>query len=168
MNYQDVPGLSETQKGFLTDVAEKFAQNGWLNLSFLDVNGQHVSGVLGFEYSGKYYYYQTAFDPNYSYSVGNIHILYILKDLISRGLKEFDFLRGDEAYKLRWQPLLRSNNRIVIMTKGPISKFQFKMLNCMFLYDEIKKHSLLENYRLYDYKIKQMKESGKIKFKNKI
>ncbi|SNQ59943.1 hypothetical protein MNV_1440002 [Candidatus Methanoperedens nitroreducens] len=76
MNYQDVPGLSETQKGFLTDVAEKFAQNGWLNLSFLDVNGQHVSGVLGFEYSGKYYYYQTAFDPNYSYSLV-IFIYYI-------------------------------------------------------------------------------------------
>jgi CelD/BcsL family acetyltransferase involved in cellulose biosynthesis len=168
MSYQDVPCFSDSQKGFLTEVAKKFAQNGWLNLSFLDINGQHASGVLGFEYHGKYYYYQTAFDPNYSYSVGNIHILYILKDLISRGLKEFDFLRGDEAYKLRWQPLLRSNNRIIMMTKCPISGFQFKLLNYMFLYNEIKKHSLLENYRLYDYKIKQMKESGKIKFKNKI
>ncbi|MDL5503574.1 MAG: hypothetical protein QSU88_10190, partial [Candidatus Methanoperedens sp.] len=85
--------------------------------------------------------------------------------LISRGLKEFDFLRGDEAYKLRWQPMLRSNNRVVIMTKSPISKFQFKMLNYIFLYNEIKKHSLLENYTLCNYKIKQMKESAKIKFK---
>ncbi len=167
MNHQHVPCFSKTQKTFLTAVAEKFAQKGWLNLSFLDINGQYVSGVLGFEYYGKYYYYQTAFNPDYSFSVGNIHILYILKDLISRGLKEFDFLRGDEAYKLRWQPLLRSNNRIIMMTKSPVSRFQFKMLNCIFLYDEIKKHSLLENYRLYDYKIKQIKESEKIKFKNK-
>ncbi len=148
----------------MTEVAKKFAHKGWLNLSFLDINGEHVSGVLGFEYNEKYYYYQTAFDPNYSYSVGNIHILYILKDLIARGLKEFDFLRGAEAYKLRWQPLLRNNNRIVMMTKNPVSKFQFKMLNWIFLYDEIKKHSLLENYKLYNYKIKQINEGKKIKY----
>ncbi|NJD78767.1 MAG: GNAT family N-acetyltransferase [Candidatus Methanoperedens sp.] len=168
MNYQNVPGFSKTQKAFLTEVAKKFAQKGWLNLSFLDINGRHASGVLGFEYNSKYYYYQTAFDPDCSFSVGNIHILYILKDLINRGLKEFDFLRGDEAYKLRWQPMLRSNNRIIIMTKNPVSGLQFKILNYLFLYDEIKKHSLLENYRLYDYRMKQIKETGKIKFKNKV
>jgi CelD/BcsL family acetyltransferase involved in cellulose biosynthesis len=165
MSYQNVPNFNKTQRDFLNEVAKKFAYNGWLNLSFLDINGEHVSGVLGFEYDEKYYYYQTAFDPNYSNSVGNIHILYILKDLITRGLKEFDFLRGAEAYKLRWRPLLRSNNRIVMMTKSPISKLQCKMLNWVFLYDEIKKHSLLDNYRLYNYKIKQMMESKKIKFK---
>ena len=165
MNYQGVPCFSTTQKGFLTEVAKKFAQNGWLNLSFLDISGKHASGVLGFEYYGKYYYYQTAFDPDYSNSVGNIHILYILKDLIGRGLKEFDFLRGEEAYKLRWQPKLRSNNRVVMMTKGPISRLKFKMLNYLFLFEEIKKHSLLENYRLYCYRMKQKEESKKIKFK---
>ncbi len=164
MKYQNVPCFNKTQKAFLTEVEKKFAGNNWLNLSFLDVNGQHVSGVLGFEYNEKYYYYQTAFDPDFSYSVGNIHILYILKDLIMRDLKEFDFLRGNEAYKLRWQPSLRNNNRIVMMTKSSGSNFKFKMLNWMFLYDEIKKHSLLENYKLYNYKIKQINEGKKIKY----
>lgn len=161
--YQNLPYFNKTQKEFLTEVAETFSQNGCLNLSFLDVNGQHASGVLGFEYYGKYYYYQTAFDPKNFYSVGNIHILYILKDLITRNLKEFDFLRGEEAYKFRWQPLLRSNNRIVIMNKSCISKVQFKMLDFIFLYSEIKKHSLLENYKLYVYKMKQTRENEKNK-----
>lgn len=166
--YQNLPYFNKTQKEFLTEVAKTFSQNGWLNLSFLDVNGQHASGILGFEYYGKYYYYQTAFDPKNSYSVGNIHILYLLKDLITRNLKEFDFLRGDEAYKFRWQPLLRSNNRIVIMNKSRISKIKFNTLNWMFLYEEIKKRSLLDNYKLYTYKMNQMKENKKIKFRENI
>ena len=166
VNHQNLPYFTKTQMEFLTEVSKELANNGWLNLSFLDVNGQHASVVLGFEYENRFYYYQTGSDPNYSsYSIGNIHILYILEDLIARGLKEFDFLRGDEAYKLRWQSLLRSNNRIVMMPKSYISKFQFKILNWIFLYDEIKKHNLIENYKLYKYKIKQIAENEKLKNK---
>jgi CelD/BcsL family acetyltransferase involved in cellulose biosynthesis len=169
MNYQNLPCFNKIQMEFLTEVSKEFAKNGWLSLSFLDVNGHHASGWLGFEYNNKYYYYQGGFDPDYSsYSIGNIHILYILEDLITRGLKEFDFSRGDEAYKLRWQSLLRSNNRIVMMPKSHISKFKFKMLNWLFLYDEIKKHNLIENYKLFNYKIKQINENEKIKLKNKM
>ena len=166
VNHQNLPYFTKTQMEFLTEVSKELANNGWLNLSFLDVNGQHASVVLGFEYENRFYYYQTGSDPNYSsYSIGNIHILYILEDLIARGLKEFDFLRGDEAYKLRWQSLLRNNNRIVMMPKSYISKFQFKILNWIFLYDEIKKHNLIENYKLYKYKIKQINENEKLKNK---
>ncbi|NJD52640.1 MAG: GNAT family N-acetyltransferase [Candidatus Methanoperedens sp.] len=166
VNHQNLPYFTKTQMKFLTEVSKELANNGWLNLSFLDVNGQHASVVLGFEYEDRYYYYQTGSDPNYSsYSIGNIHILYILEDLIARGLKEFDFLRGDEAYKLRWQSLLRNNNRIVMMPKSYISNFQFKILNWIFLYDEIKKHNLIENYKLFKYKIKQRNENEKLKNK---
>ncbi|MDO8725284.1 MAG: GNAT family N-acetyltransferase [Candidatus Methanoperedens sp.] len=169
MIYQNLPSFTKIQMEFLTEVSKEFAENGWLSLSFLDINGRHASVVLGFEYENRFYYYQNGFDPQYSsYSIGNIHILYILEDLITRGLKELDFLRGDEAYKLRWQSLPRSNNRIVMMPKSSISKFQFKMLNWIFLYDEIKKHNLIENYKLFKYKIKQINEIGKIKPKNKI
>ncbi len=169
MNNQNLPCFNKIQMEFLTEVSKEFANNGWLSLSFLDVNGQHASVVLGFEYEDRYYFYQTGSDPNYSsYSIGNIHILYILEDLIVRGLKKFDFLRGGEGYKLRWQSLPKSNNRIVIMPKSYISKFQFKILNLIFLYDEIKKHNLIENYKLFNYKIKQINEIEKIKLKNKM
>ena len=169
MIYQNLPCFNKFQMEFLTEVSKELANKGWLSLSFMEINGKRASVALGFEYESTYYYYQTGFDPNYSnYSVGSIHILYILEDLISRGLKEFDFLRGDEAYKFKWQSLSRSNNRIVMMPKSHISKFQFEMLNWIFLYDEIKKHNLIENYKLFNYKIKQINEIGKIKPKNKI
>ena len=164
MSYKKLPSFSEDQKAFFAETAKNFADNGWLNLSFLEANGQPVSSVLGFEYDKKYYYYQTAFDPAYSsYGVGMIHIAYLIKDLIDRRFREFDFLRGDEAYKLRWKPILRSNNRIVLMRKTPASKTKFKMLNGLLRYDEIRKRSLFENYRLYINTRKQDIEKRKIK-----
>lgn len=164
MNYKKLTGFSDNQKMFFAEIAKNFAYNGWLNLSFLEVNGQPVSGVLGFEYCRKYYYYQTVFDPAYSsYGVGMIHIAHLIKDLIDRRFREFDLLRGDDAYKLRWKPLLRSNNRIIIMKNTLSSKVQFKMLNWLLRYDETSKRSLLENYRLYIDTRKQDREKRKIK-----
>lgn len=109
-----VEQISDEEKDFLYDVSKSFLSNNWLNLSFLEVNGNAISCSLGFEYNNVYYYYLPAFDPSYySYPLGKIHITYILKELFDKGFKEFDFLRGDEEYKSLWKPSKRTNERII-------------------------------------------------------
>jgi CelD/BcsL family acetyltransferase involved in cellulose biosynthesis len=97
-------------RDFLLDVARCFAEQQWLNLAFLTANDEPISAALCFEYNRTLYYYHPGFDPEYSkYGVGNLLIMRLIQDAIQRGMDEFDFLRGDEAYKNDWTSLSRSS-----------------------------------------------------------
>jgi CelD/BcsL family acetyltransferase involved in cellulose biosynthesis len=95
---------------FLLDVARCFAEKKWLNLSFLTANDEPISAALCFEYNKVLYYYHPGFDPEYAkYGVGNLLIMCLMQDAIQRDLNEFDFLKGDEAYKNDWTSLSWTN-----------------------------------------------------------
>ena len=48
-------------------------------------------------------YYQAGFNPEFSqYALGNQLILHAINDAIDLKCTEFDFMRGDEAYKYKW------------------------------------------------------------------
>lgn len=105
-----------TFRNFLLDIAECFTKNGWLNLSILTANSKPIASLFSFEYNEKFYFYNSGFDPAYSkYSPCSLLSLRIIEDCIRRGLKEFDFLRGAEAYKTRWNTLDR---RIVELSRS--------------------------------------------------
>lgn len=95
---------------FHQDVAKSFAEKGWLNLSFLSLNDEPVSAIYAFRYRNKMFNYLTGFDPKYGdYHVGHLLFLYSIKKSIEEGLREFDFMRGDESYKQNWNTLIRNN-----------------------------------------------------------
>jgi CelD/BcsL family acetyltransferase involved in cellulose biosynthesis len=99
------PGLfsEPAYSDFLSDIAQCFAQHGWLNLSALTANNRPIASDLCFEYNEKLYAYNKGFDPEYThYSPGSLLLSYLIEDSIRRGLKEFDFLRGTEEYKNSW------------------------------------------------------------------
>jgi CelD/BcsL family acetyltransferase involved in cellulose biosynthesis len=82
------------------DVANAFAEKGWLSLFFLTFNDEPVSSFYCFEYNKKLYFYLSGFDPEYAYyRPGHLTFKYIIKYGIEKGLNEFDFLRGNETYK---------------------------------------------------------------------
>lgn len=140
----------EKVRKFYLDVADAFSQKGWLDLSFMTVDGQAVSAVCGFNYNQRFYYGVTAFDPKYAeYSVGNLHIMHLIEDAIKSGTREFDFLIGDEIYKLYWTRLARSNTQLVL-TKGKFGAgSRLRLFSMIMRLGVICKRSLLENYRLY-------------------
>jgi CelD/BcsL family acetyltransferase involved in cellulose biosynthesis len=145
-------GIASDQKAmaFYIDVAKSFSEKGWLHLSFLKVDGDAVSAVYGFTYNQKFYWCIPGFDPDYSkYGVGTLLTMYLIEDAIKMGLKEFDFLVGEESHKLRWHTLSRSNIQVVLLKRSLLNKLQLKLLYAIFRLDVICKRSLLENYRLY-------------------
>jgi CelD/BcsL family acetyltransferase involved in cellulose biosynthesis len=88
---------------FARDFAQRAAERGWLNLRFLDVDGQPAACYFGFRYAGVENYWQAGRDPRFDeLSVGAVLLADTIRDAIDSGAREFRFLRGDEAYKLRY------------------------------------------------------------------
>jgi len=88
---------------FHRDIILKSFERGWLRLYYISLNGNIVSVLYAFRYGQRICYYQSGFDPEYSkYSLGTITIGCCIESAISEGVKEFDFLRGDEPYKYDW------------------------------------------------------------------
>lgn len=132
------------------DLANLFSEKGWLNLSFLIVDGKVASAIYGFDYKDKYYRGLSGFDPDYSkYSIGQLHNMFLMEDAIKNGLREFDFLIGAEEYKYRWRTLERTNCQIIILKKDFWGKLRLKLLDAVSLWDKLSKHGLRESIRLY-------------------
>jgi CelD/BcsL family acetyltransferase involved in cellulose biosynthesis len=85
---------------FHKDIAHAFAKKGWLRLFVLWFDETPVAYIYGYFFAQKYWYYQTAFDLAYSkYGAGMVAIQMVIESMIQEGAREFDFLRGNEAYK---------------------------------------------------------------------
>jgi CelD/BcsL family acetyltransferase involved in cellulose biosynthesis len=112
------------KRNFHTDVANAFAQKGWLSLFFLIFNDKPVSTVYSYEYNGKLYAYLCGFDPEYArYRPGHLAFKNLIQYGIRRKLRELDFLRGDEEYKSRWRGVVRTNLEFRIPKRGLRSRF---------------------------------------------
>lgn len=97
-------------RNFHMDVARSFAEKGWLTLNFVMLNDEPVAASYDFKYGQKLFYYLSGFDPEYSrYNVGHLRHLYLIKHCIENGVKEYDFMRGDEPYKMGWNTSIRKN-----------------------------------------------------------
>ena len=141
---------SGTRREFYLELANVMAQKKWLDLSSLTVDGRIASAVYGFKYNQRFYYYITAFDPDYAqYSLGNLHIMYLLEDAIKDGLNKFDLLRGDEVYKLYWTRLVTNNVQLIVGRRKLLSDIWLSLCRAIVRLDEISKRSLRQNYYLY-------------------
>jgi len=69
-------------------------------------DGERLIGAnLCFSFQSKYYFYNAGIDPEYSkYSLGTVMVYKQILNAIEEGCTTFDFLRGNEDYKLRWKP----------------------------------------------------------------
>lgn len=108
-----------TFRNFHMDVAECFANEGWLGLYFLTADDEPVSVQYAFEYGRKMYYYLAGYEPRFAeYSVGNLIIMFLLERCIKKGFTEYDMMRGDEPYKLMWTRTCRRNFEIRFVRKN--------------------------------------------------
>jgi hypothetical protein len=87
-------------------------------LRFIENNGKVISAFYGFSFGDRLFYYQIGFDPEWEqYSPGTILMYEVIKEAFSKGYREFDFLRGNEAYKTSWTKIQRPLYSISIYNK---------------------------------------------------
>jgi len=91
-------------ESFFRALIRRFAEQGWLKLYFLELDGKIASTLLCFDYQNEILVYNSGFDPNQfgHLSTGNIIVSYSIQHAIDLGRARYDFLRGDEVYKFRF------------------------------------------------------------------
>jgi CelD/BcsL family acetyltransferase involved in cellulose biosynthesis len=96
--------MDERMHGFFREVAHAAFDRGWLRLAFLVVNDTQVASMFCFEWDHVFMVYNSGYNPHLypSLSTGIVLLAHCIRDAIERGLKAFDFLRGEEDYKYRF------------------------------------------------------------------
>jgi len=95
---------------FLTKIYQVMLSRHWLSISALFLDDKMIAYVFGFKYRGTFYYWNVSFNPAYhSFSPGKILTGDIIKDCIEDDIRVFDFLSGNEEYKLKWTDLAKAN-----------------------------------------------------------
>ena len=78
-------------------------ENGWLQLAFLEADGQKAAGYLNFDYLNRIWVYNSGLERRFmDISAGWVLLGYLLQWANENKRSEFDFMRGDEEYKYRF------------------------------------------------------------------
>jgi CelD/BcsL family acetyltransferase involved in cellulose biosynthesis len=79
------------------------AENGYLHLAWLEVDGDRAAAYYSFDFGNRLYVYNSAIDPRFNaLSTGWVLLGYLLQWCIDNQRSAFDFMRGDEDYKFRF------------------------------------------------------------------
>lgn len=110
-------------RDFHRDVAMRMAEAGYLYMARLECDGTPTAFVYGFIISGRFFYYQTGFDPAWMKDgAGSILLAMVVEDAIERyHATEFDFLRGTEDYKYAWTSEERVLQTCFVWNSSPIA-----------------------------------------------
>lgn len=109
------PGMTEFMKILLPRMQEA----GMLKLIVLYLDDRPIAYDIGFRYHDKIWSYESAFDQEYAPSgVGHLLLTLLIEDAIKDNCREFDLLRGDEAYKFSWADRRREHLEFTIYHPG--------------------------------------------------
>lgn len=91
---------SDSFKQFLETALPRLATSGMLQLSVLEIEGRPAATNLAFTSGDRVYAYQMGMEPELSrLEPGKILCQAMLRSAFERGVRHWDFLRGDERYK---------------------------------------------------------------------
>lgn len=94
-----------------------------LRLFILCIEGEAVAALYGFSHRQRFYYYLGGYDPRFNlFSPGTLLIAHAMEQAICEGAQEFDFLRGQEAYKYLWGARNRKVYRRCFWPRGAFAK----------------------------------------------
>ncbi|HSJ56138.1 MAG TPA: GNAT family N-acetyltransferase [Anaerolineae bacterium] len=112
--------MDPRMQGFFFEVAQTLQAEGWLQLAFVEVQGDKAASLLNFDYADTILVYNSGYDP-VSYrnlSPGIVVTARCIETAIELGRKTFDFLRGDEEYKYRFGAQDTRVRRLLIARPG--------------------------------------------------
>lgn len=143
-NPQDEPGLLEklvaveSQKRiggrlmppFLARYPEVFQSlfdtlgpRGWIYVALMELGDRPLAWQLGFRCGNRLWDFSTAYDRSFSQlSPGTMLVPAILDYGFSHGYSEYDFLRGEEPYKMRWSTGSQQTFRLLIWRRRWMSR----------------------------------------------
>lgn len=95
--------LDAASRSFYLRLIENFDPSGALRFSVLEVDDRAVAFHMGFELNGRFTWYKPSFDVDFwDCGVGEVLLKHLFEYIRDRPVMEFDFTRGDEAFKDRF------------------------------------------------------------------
>jgi CelD/BcsL family acetyltransferase involved in cellulose biosynthesis len=92
--------MTPERERFFRDVSARLADAGVTRLCFIELNGERVATSLSFVVGGVRYLYNSGYNPEHrTLAVGLLNHALAIRASIEQGLRVFDFMRGNEAYK---------------------------------------------------------------------
>lgn len=122
--HRQAPG---EKAGFFTPDRERFFRRlaadlflfGMARLDVLEVDGEPVACTFSYDFRGEFSLYNSAFRPDLAkHAPGMVLVGCLIEQAIADGHTLFDFLRGDEAYKMRFGPEPRPVYRVTVGASG--------------------------------------------------
>ena len=127
---------NEKRFKFASLILKQFGDRKWLDILFLKLNGSVIAYHIYFLYNNVVYWWNTGFDPEFSrLGPGKLLLQHGLQDSFAKRHKEFDFMVGEESYKLRWTGLTRPNYEVFVSKHTVRSQ----LLKCCHTYKPIMK-----------------------------
>jgi len=103
----------ERVRAFHRSCVPALLQEGVLHLARLRLGKRTIAVIYSLFSHGTAYSYLQGFDPEFSsLSPGTQLMFSVMADALARGMQEFDFLRGREAYKQHWRAETKPTFRI--------------------------------------------------------
>jgi len=100
---------------FIRRLFELFGPDNGLGLTFLTVGSQTIAAGVHFETADSLLFYNAGIDPDArALSPGVVMTYAYVKRAMERGLRRFDFLRGDEPYKYEWGAIDEPIQRLLV------------------------------------------------------
>jgi len=103
-------------QAFFPAIIERLTVCGWLQLSFLTVNGEAAAAYLNFDFNNRILVYNSGqVTQTYAHlSPGIVLLCYNIQNAIMHHREIFDFLQGNEDYKYR----MGAQDRAVLMLEA--------------------------------------------------
>lgn len=90
---------------FHRGVAPALLKDGLLRLYRMRLNERTIAAIYAFFHRETVFCYLQGFDPKFAHlSPGTQLMFAAIEDAVRLGMSRFDFLRGEEGYKLHWRP----------------------------------------------------------------
>jgi len=94
---------------FFKTISSDFFDKGYLSLNYLKVKDEIAAIHLGFRKDNKLYYYIPVFSEQFRpYSIGRLLLFDLMRKSFENRITEFDFMLGEEDYKMDWSPDVES------------------------------------------------------------
>ena len=100
----------------------RLAEAGFLRFEELWLEGQCVASIYGLDDGQQFCYYNSGYDQAWKQaSPGMVLLGLSIEAACERGVKRYDFLRGDESYKFDWANATRATVQVTIARRNAAS-----------------------------------------------
>ncbi|HET9790855.1 MAG TPA: GNAT family N-acetyltransferase [Candidatus Angelobacter sp.] len=110
---------NENTRVFYNEIAKAAADDGYLSLDFLELNGRPIAAHYALNVGGRYFLAKAGYDERFHrYSPGQLLVNEILNETEARGLRELDFVGPATWDEGRWAVLRRDHLHLFIFRKS--------------------------------------------------